>query len=65
MASTKRKRKRDEEKVDEGMNKEIIMNEVEEKKIIKEEEEEKMKEIKEEAEVLVGEEKLTKKRREQ
>ena len=64
MASTKRKRKRDEEKVDEWMNKEIIMNEVEEKKIIKEEEE-KMKEIKEEAEVLVGEEKLTKKRREQ
>ena len=74
MSSTKRKRKRDEQKVDEGMKAESIKDGEEmEEEIIKEEEmnekkikeEEEMKGLKEEAEVLVREGKLAKRRREQ
>ena len=64
MSSIKRKRKRDEQKVDEGMKAEIIEEEMKEK-ISKEEEEEEMKGLEEEDEVWVREDKLAKKRREQ
>ena len=64
MSSIKRKRKRDDQKVDEEMKGEIIEEEMEEK-ISKEEKEEEMKGLEEEDEVWVREGKLAKKRREQ